>query len=47
MVANRLRAIRRVKPLGFTLKEMTQLLDSRDILTNHARRRREVASHGT
>jgi len=33
---DRLRTIRRMKPLGFTLEEMRQLLDSLDTLTNHA-----------
>jgi MerR family transcriptional regulator, copper efflux regulator len=33
---DRLRTIRRMKPLGFTLEEMRRLLDSLDILSNHA-----------
>jgi MerR family copper efflux transcriptional regulator len=33
---DRLRTIRRMKPLGFTLEEMRQLLDSLDTLANHA-----------
>jgi len=33
---DRLHTIRRMKPLGFTLDEMRQLLESLDRLTNHA-----------
>jgi MerR family copper efflux transcriptional regulator len=33
---DRLRTIRRMKPLGFTLEEMRRLLDSLDTLTNEA-----------
>jgi MerR family copper efflux transcriptional regulator len=33
---DRLHTIRQMKPLGFTLEEMRQLLDSLDTLTNHA-----------